>query len=83
MEGSGFRARLRAGRSLQLLDRVADDVLGADVHWTWGNGDVQGGGPRSFDRTRDVDAERDLIRTAVQRAHQRRARRRPVVSRTR
>ena len=84
MEGSEFRARLRARRDLLVLDRVVGDLLGVDVPRAprlWGDEEAHGGEITAIDgRARDVGAERDLIRTAVQRAHQRRARRRPVVS---
>ena len=87
MEGSEFRSRLRAGRDLLVLDRVVGDLLGVDVPRgglaprLWGDEEANGGmKDATGGRARDVGAERDLIRTAVRRAHQRRARKRPVVS---
>ncbi|MDQ1625243.1 MAG: hypothetical protein QOJ49_741 [Actinomycetota bacterium] len=58
--------RVAVARGLTILERVADDLLGDGT---------------SPDRDRDADADRALIRDAVRRAHQRNARRRPLVSR--
>jgi hypothetical protein len=84
MEGSGFRPRLRAGRDLLVLDRVVGGLLGVDVPRAprlWGDEEAYGGNEDATGgRARDVGAERDLIRTAVRLAHQRRARKRPVVN---
>jgi len=57
--------RIAAARGLAVLERVADDLLSGSA------------GPH---RDRDAAAERELIREAVRRVHQRNARRRPLVS---
>lgn len=62
---AGTGYRIAAARGLAVLERVADDLLSGSA------------GP---DRDRDAAAERELIRDAVRRAHQRNARRRPLVS---
>lgn len=86
MEGTQVRPAVRARRGMSVLDRVADGLLGADVPGVpgvWGERGT-GGGAASVGvagRLRDVGAERDRIRAAVRRAHQRRARLRPVLSR--
>ena len=62
---AGTGYRIAAARGLAVLERVADDLLGG------------GTGPQ---RERDAATERELIRDAVRRMHQRSARRRPLVS---
>jgi hypothetical protein len=96
MEGIEFRARMRAAAGLTDLDRGFDDRLGGDVVQVahpWGEGGPLVSGPayvsplarraagQVSDEGRDVAAERELIRAAVQRAHHRRARRRPLLTR--
>jgi hypothetical protein len=93
VEGIEVRTRMRARFGLTLLDRCFDDRLGDDVPQVprlWGEHGPLGGGPtrslarrtvgQASDEGRDVVAERDQIRTAVHRAHQRRARRRPLLT---
>ena len=62
---AGTGYRIAAARGLVLLERVADDLVSGST------------GPQ---RERDAAAERELIRDAVRRVHQRMARRRPLVS---
>jgi len=62
---AGTGYRIAAARGLAVLERVADDLLSP------------GTGPQ---RDRDAAAERERIRDAVRRMHQRSARRRPLVS---
>lgn len=95
MEGIEVRTRLRARTGRTVLDRGSDDQLGDDVPQVpslWGEHGPLGGGPtnaipmarravgQASDEGRDVVAERDQVRTAVRRAHQRRARRRPLLT---
>ena len=85
--------RARTDRTVQ--DRGFDDRLGDDVPQVpslWGEHGPLGGGPtdvsplarraagQASDEGRDVVAERDQIKAAVHRAHQRRARRRPLLT---
>jgi hypothetical protein len=86
---------MRARAGLSVLDRVADDLLGDGVPRVprlWGEHGPLGGGParlpqarrdpgQAFPQGRDVAAERDLIRSALHVAHQRRARRRRLLTR--
>jgi hypothetical protein len=85
---------MRARAGLTVLDRSSDEQLGDDVAQVpslWGEHGPLGGGPTSplarravgqaSDEGRDVVAERDQIRAAMHRAHQRRARRRPFLTR--
>ena len=58
--------RVAMARGLTILERVADDLLSS-------GSPLEGG--------RDAAAERELIREAVRREHQRSARRRRLVSR--
>ena len=62
---AGMGYQIAAARGLTLLERVADDLVSG------------GSGPQ---RERDAATERELIREAVRRMHQRSARRRPIVS---
>jgi hypothetical protein len=62
---AGTGYRIAAARGLAVLERVADDLLGG------------GTGPQ---QERDAAVERELVRDAVRRMHQRSARRRPLVS---
>ena len=86
---------MRARTGLAVLDRVFDDLLGDDVPQVprlWGEHGPLGGGPadisplarraegQATDEGRDVVAERDRIKAAMHRAHQRRARRRPLLT---
>jgi hypothetical protein len=94
MEGSEFRARLRAGAGLTDLDRGFDDRLGDEVPQVprlWGERGPLGGptyvrpllrraAGQASEEVRDVVAERERIRAAMQRAHHRRARRRPLLT---
>jgi hypothetical protein len=96
VEGIEVRTRMRARAGLTVLDRGFDDRLGDDVPQVprlWGEHGPLGGGPtnaiplarraagQASDEGRDVVAERDQIKAAVHRAHQRRARRRPLLTR--
>jgi hypothetical protein len=63
---TGTGYRIAVARGLSVLERVADDLLG------------DGASPT---RERDAATDRELIRDAVRRMHQRSARRRPLVSR--
>ena len=63
---AGTGYRIAVARGLAVFERVADDLLGG------GAVPVQ---------ERDAATERELIRDAVRRMHQRSARRRPLVSR--
>ena len=95
MEGIEVRTQMRARTDLIDLDRGFDDRLGDDVPQVprlWGEYGPLGDGPtnaiplarraagRASDESRDVVAERDQIKAAVHRAHQRRARRRPLLT---
>ena len=86
---------MRARAGLSDLGRGSDDLLGDDVPQVprlWGEHGPLGGGPtdviplarraagQASDEGRDVVAERDRIKTALHRAHQRRARRRPLLT---
>jgi hypothetical protein len=86
---------MRARTDLAVLDRGFDNQLGDDVPQVrrlWGEYGPLGGGPpnasplarraagQASDEGRAVVAERDQIRAAVHRAHQRRARRRPLLT---
>ncbi|MEP6761892.1 MAG: hypothetical protein ABJA93_11085 [Sporichthyaceae bacterium] len=62
---AGTGYRIAAARGLAVLERVADDLLGGAVPPAW---------------ERDAATERELIRDAVRRMHERNARRRPLVS---
>ena len=62
---AGTGYRIAAARGLVLLERVADDLVSGST------------GPQ---RDRDAATERELIRDAVRRMHQRSARRRPLLS---
>ena len=95
MEGIEVRTQMRARTDLIDLDRGVDDRLGDDVPQVprlWGEHGPLGDGPTNAiplagraaglasDECRDVVAERDQIKAAVHRAHQRRARRRPLLT---
>jgi len=95
VEGIEVRTRMRARAGLEVLDRGFDDRLGDDVPQVprlWGERGPLGGGPinaiplarraagQASEEGRDVVAERDQIKAAVHRAHQRRARRRPLLT---
>ena len=95
MEGIELRTQMRARTDLIGLDRGFDDRLGDDVAQVprlWGEHGPLGGSPtnaiplarraagQASDEGRDVVAERDQIKAAVHRAHQRRARRRPLLT---
>lgn len=95
MEGIEVRTQMRARTDLMGLDRSFDDRLGDDVPQVprlWGERGPLGGGPinaiplarraagQASEEGRDVVAERDQIKAAVHRAHQRRARRRPLLT---
>ena len=86
---------MRARTDLTNLDRRFDGQLGDDVPQVpslWGeHGPLRGGQSNAIplarraagqasDEGRDVVAERDQIKAAVHRAHQRRARRRPLLT---
>jgi hypothetical protein len=86
---------MRARAGLTDLDRGFDDRLGDDVPQVprlWGEYGPLEGGPtdvsplarraegQATEEGRDVVVERDRIRTAMHRAHQRRARRRPLLT---
>jgi hypothetical protein len=86
---------MRARVGLLVPDRGSDDRLGGDISQVpslWGEHGPLGGGPtdvsslarravgQGANSRRDVAAERDLIRAVIRRAHQRRARRRPLVT---
>ena len=62
---AGTGYRIAAARGLAVLERAADDLLGGGVSPAW---------------EWDAATERELIRDAVRRMHQRNARRRPLVS---
>jgi hypothetical protein len=94
VEGIEVRTRMRARAGLEVLDRGIDD-LGDDVPQVprlWGEygplGDdstnaiplARRAAGQASDEGRDVVAERDQIKAAVHRAHQRRARRRPLLT---
>ena len=96
MEGIEVRTRMRARAGLTDLDRGFDDRLGDDVPQVprlWGEREPLGVGPthaiplarraagQASDEARDVVAERELIRAATRRANQKRARRRPLLTR--
>ena len=87
---------MRARAGLVVLDRAVDGLLGDGVpRWrvTWGETLPEGGGrpvlvpqARRGEATtsttdRDAVAERDRIRSELHRAHQRRARRRRLLTR--
>jgi hypothetical protein len=63
---AGTGYQIAMARGLSVLERVADDLLSAG---------------RVPVRERDAEVERELIRDAVRRTHQRSARRRPLVTR--
>jgi hypothetical protein len=86
---------MRARAGLTDLDRGFDDRLGDDVPQVprlWGEYGPLGGGPtdvsplarraegQATEEGRDVVVERDRIRAAMHKAHQRRARRRPLLT---
>jgi hypothetical protein len=86
---------MRARAGLTDLDRGFDDRLGNDVPRVprlWGEYGPLGGGPtdvsplarraegQATEEGRDVVVERDRIRAAMHKAHQRRARRRPLLT---
>jgi hypothetical protein len=95
VEGIEVRTQMRAGTDLMGLDRGFDERLGDDVPQVprlWGEYGPLGGGStnaiplarraagQASDEGRDAVAERDQIKAAVRRAHQRRARRRPLLT---
>ena len=95
MEGIELRTQMRARTGLTVLDRGIDGELGDDVPQVprlWGEYGPLGGGPadvsplarraegQATDEGRDVVVERDRIKAAMHRAHQRRARRRPLLT---
>ena len=95
VEGTEVRTRMRARTGLAVPDRGFDDRLGDDVPQVqrlWGEYGPLGGGPagirplarraqgQATDEGRDVVVERDRIKAAMHRAHQRRARRRPLLT---
>jgi hypothetical protein len=95
VEGIEVRTRLRARADLTDLDRGVDERLGDDVPQVprpWGEQGPLGGGPtdviplarraagQASEAGRDIVAERERIRSTVHRTHQRRVRRRPLLT---